>query len=614
MILRIGLIAAAVGPLLLALGTVVQLAGIAAKGAALLAAGLNPITIAIAAVVGAVIVFREAWSKNWLGIGDAINPVVDTIKYIVYWLGEAFKFGEKGGGIFGGIAASLRAVFYIFKDQKTTFFSKLFQAFGMSKDQAEKFGLAIVHTVAPAVNKLIAGFNRIKLVANTVMATFKKEGLMAALKLFFGGNMIEQILSSFGTGEGLSRSIGDMFRSILIPALKGDITGLLEGLWESLKVASFGITDWLESVLPVIIAKLMQWGQAFVDWIAPYVPLAVDNLSNLAGNIFNWIKEKVPVVIDQLGKWGKAFIDWIGPIIPPLLGELLVLVSKLVTWVGKQLSIIGDKLKEWGQAFIDWVVPAAADLLLALPGVLADVIKWILDVTPDIVAQLLEWATAFVGWVLPMIGDLVIELAKIWAAIAFWIATEFIPSIVAELPGIAEAFIGFVYEMITKVGPKLWEFITTITSYITDTMVPEIVNGALAIGQALLDGIKKGLDDGWDVFTQYLEDKIGGGIIGDFIDFMGVGSPAKIMIPIGQSITQGIALGMSDLSSIQDAMSGVGQVLLSPRMIQASAGGAGGDVNNSRTYSPTIYGAPMNSPQDTGYELLRTARILGAVG
>lgn len=161
--------------------------------------------------------------------------------------------------------------------------------------------------------------------------------------------------------------IGLVIRDYVVPAIAtlgtiatkifdGDLGGAIQAL-----LAHIGRTA------PMLLAQLSEWGQAFVAWVAPFVPPLLEELRKLAGRLFAWAQEQAPVWAEQLKTWARAFVAWVQPMIPPLLAELKQLGGRLFAWVAEQAPLFAAKLlTEWLPAFIGWVVPAGISLVRSL--------------------------------------------------------------------------------------------------------------------------------------------------------------------------------------------------------------------------------------------------------
>ena len=285
---------------------------------------------------------------------------------------------------------------------------------------------------------------------------------------------------------GAAHTAGDALEKTEAPPRLGAV-GLLAGAWAP---DFLGIRDTVMSVVDEIVPKL----QAVYDALKNGdVEGAIGKVGEMVSGAKTAVEEALPEVQAKLAEWASAFVDWVAPQIPIILAELGQLALDIGVWIGDKALEIGEWLLDWAGAFGGWVLQASADLLLALPGLLADLLKWILDVIPDLTAQILLWSAEFVNWIGPVAADMVVKLGEVVTSITSWILNDFIPAIIAEAPGIVDALIKFASDTAAKVPGAMLEFLTAVTNYIINDMTPALATAAIDLGKAILDGIINGL-------------------------------------------------------------------------------------------------------------------------
>lgn len=283
--------------------------------------------------------------------------------------------------------------------------------------------------------------------------------------------------------------------------------------------------------------------RGIIDKVAPDVSERIRELGQRAGSS---IRDALPKIKARLGEWAEAFVAWVGPKISPLLAKLGELASRVRAWLSEQIPKLVTRLTEWGRAFVDWVAPRIPALLAKLEELANRVLAWLGEKLPELGAKLLEWGTAFVEWVGPKIPPLIVELGKLLGKVLAWMIGTALPKIVQKTIEWGGAFVKWVAtEAIPKIVPALFNFLWTVTDWIATDAVPAIIEAAWEIGEGLVEGIGEGLESmrGW------LRDKVQRLI--DLIpswlrDFLGIGSPARLTIPFGRALTEGLAAGITE--------------------------------------------------------------------
>lgn len=342
------------------------------------------------------------------------------------------------------------------------------------------------------------------------------------------GLAMDDINETFGIVHGKAQTLGDMFA-----ALAGK---LLNGLG---KVAS-SVAASVAAALPGIVAQLAQWAQAFIAWVEPMIPPALQALGALLGQILSWIVAQLPGIAAQLGAWAQAFIGWVGPMIPPLLGALGDLASQMIAWVASQLPVWVAQLLKWAQAFIDWVAPLIPPLLGELGKLAVQLIAWILRQIPVVAVAIGKVAIEFVSWVVAHIPALLLALGQFGVALIGWVVAE-IPVVAGALLDMAAAFIGWVVDSIPGLLANLAAWLVSLLQWI-GTIPGQVYDAFKAVGKAIFDGILDGIGNIAKAVGDKLNSIPGVSIVGGVVSFGGsvvsntIGGVGQLGSNIGNTI------------------------------------------------------------------------------
>lgn len=372
-------------------------------------------------------------------------------------------------------------------------------------------------------------------------------GLAEILDNFFPPSVSDAITAGLGEvwmaferGKEIVKSVGDIFKQ----ALGGDIVGAFKNL-----------TSLFDEVKGDIIQKVLEWGQAFVGWIAPHIPVILGQLQGLIMALGEWFIQSRISMVEQLAGWAAAFIEWIAPMMPDLLAQLGVMATNLLTWLVEQVNAIAAQLQVWADTFIAWVAPFIPPLLAELGNMATSIIGWIIEQAPVIISQLAAWATAFIAWIAPQIPILLQELLNITTAILGFIEREG-PNIAKNLGIWAGAFVGWIAsDVIPVLVPALAEIIKVIGKWAIDT-VPKIPPMVASIGSAFIDGILQGLGPLGTKMGQFMIDKINEALRNVMRNF-GIQSPStwtgkNIGEPMAEGIVQFFIKKLSDSSDVMN--------------------------------------------------------------
>ena len=347
------------------------------------------------------------------------------------------------------------------------------------------------------------------------------------------------------------------------------------------------IWAWIVEQAPILYAQLLTWGQAFVDWITPYAGLALAVLGEWVAGLWAWVQQQAPIWLTQLLTWGQALVDWVVPYIPIALAALQEFGASVLTWVGEQAGALLASFSAWADSVVAWIPGAIVSFLGAWPGMLGSFLDWIAGAVGPILAQLGAWAIAFVQWILPMIppfiGGLavlagallgfIVETAVViatkvvaWAtSFLGWIAVNVLPvlpgllatilasiltfiggavvGIALSVAGWGLAFLAWIKDVVSKIPGALAGILAAIGGWISGA-AGKLVGEAAKIGQAVVDGIKQGLSNGWGKVVAWLSEKVAS-IPEPIRKIMGIASPSKVMAQeVGAPIVDGIVAGL----------------------------------------------------------------------
>jgi hypothetical protein len=307
--------------------------------------------------------------------------------------------------------------------------------------------------------------------------------------------------------QRMKNSIGNLGESIgsgLLPTIErfaGGATLAITGVTSAFTEGGLGgavdyIGQKIGAAVPVIKAKLLEWGQAFIAWVGPMIPPMLAKLGELSLAIVTWVYTVAyPWLVSSLVKWGKAFVEWIGPMIPPALAALAAAGARLFAWlIDTGLPRLLSNLREWGEAFVKWIGPMIPPMLAALAVISAKLSHWVLtDALPRLAGALVKLGVELVQWIGPMIPKALAALAGLGAQLVAWVVTQGIPMLAAKMA-----------EMGTRAGESIREGIANKVGAVLDFLggLPERMRSALGnlgsllysaggdLVQGLINGIK----------------------------------------------------------------------------------------------------------------------------
>jgi phage-related protein len=366
------------------------------------------------------------------------------------------------------------------------------------------------------------------------------------------GDAIGQLFGNLGAAiQEAGPKIGPALQQIgallwqWVQAAVPQVLAALGGLFQA-------IVGWIGANGPGILQTLGQWALAFAGWVLTVaLPALLQALGGLITAVWNWITTNGPGIAAQLLQWAQIFGNWVlTTALPWLLSQLGSLVGSLWNWIVANGPGIAQQLLTWAQAFGAWVLNTALPALLqGLGSLIGTLWNWIVDNAPGIYAKLQSWKDAFFDWIFKsVLPNLPIWLGNIASALWTWLsqtAKDLGSKLVNEwLPAFWNWITG-PGGVLATIGAKLAQIAEGIWTWITQT-ASGAAQKVLAIGRAIVDGIREGIQNGWNSFVNWVTGLLGG-LVDAVKKFFGISSPSKLMADeVGTPMATGIGQGFSD--------------------------------------------------------------------
>lgn len=640
----------------------------------------GPVRTVFVAVRDSVLTFIQALQGNWVDdsritplhraigtIGTIISGVIPIVRSLIGWLSDhwrdvmttlspvmavitRFIAAVSQHGLAGGIRELPRIFSEVFESIRTTVGAALGAIQRYVVPALQAVGRAAINwfrqngpAIADALRDVLQiGIDKLREVVPPLLARLRElidrgvawlqgEGLAnfqaaatslgTALWSWVQEN-IGPLLEQLGVALTAAR---DWLISSGIPMFQDALSQYTGPVLEAVAEVFVALLVWLRDVgLPLLIEGATALGKALYEWVSPIIPPLLEAVGELLLQLGEWVVTvAAPAIAEKLLEWGTRFVAWVAPQIPPLLAELGKLLLELGTWlINVALPEIGAKLLEWGLAFVNWVAPQIGPLLGELGALLASLGTWLIDTAlPEIGAKLLQWGEAFVKWVGPQIPPLLAELGKLLYDLGNWVMWTAAPAIAEKLLEWGQKFLGWVAkDVIPFLADKLADILTEIGEWVIDN-ADDVALKMVDIGAAVLSGIASGIRNGAESIISSAISFVTDQMPGWLKRALGIDSPSKVMIPVGEMVSAGIAVGiLNGLSShIQPAMQAVAQAI-SPGMtledpvppVFSGSPGLGGGGNGTAPAAGAPYTGGPNPL--TGLGNLSSGPKLGSAG
>jgi len=579
MIVIFGLIAAAIGPLLVVIGQIGIGIGTLAKGFGKINKGLGILSGSIKNAGGLL-----AWLKAGFG---AINwPITLTIAAIVgvtTGLVALYKKSETFRNIVNSAVEAVKNKFLQFKEVVSSLFSLFTGGINFEEFKQQLNGVVGESTIQrfQAVHDFIG---RITGAFQAMGAVLTEGAGFAQLKETFGNVFSDEALQRILTiGEAirgfvemakekfaeLSEMITQAFQGNFEPLLQfieqliPKIVMMLIGGLPALLYTGFSLITKLAEGMGISVPQLLEKVTTIITTMltkfSEMLPYLVQQGIKIIASINNGILMFLPKLITMATDIITTLVNALGNLLPVIIYAGISILTSLITGIINSLPKIVDTSVKMITILANSLTNLLPKIINSGFKILAALIKGILQILPKL-------AEAALTIILKIVSSLISNLPKIISA-GIKILKALIQGVLKILPQLAIAALKIIITLaaaILKNAPKIlaagFKLLVALGKGLLQalpelmSMLPEIFNSIIdgfksvdwkGLGKDILNGILKGLKDIGSSVWDSVKD-VGNSIKDGFKDFFGIHSPSRVMADLAKFLPEGIAKGITD--------------------------------------------------------------------
>lgn len=545
--------AAAIGPVLLAVGklatdieNVISVFGklktaipavkgalVAVKGAI---AGISAPVVAVVAVIGTLVAaFATLWKTNE-EFRNKITAIWNQIKGTFDKLCQGIVDRlNKLGFDFENIGEVLKAIWKGFCDFLAPIFEGVFQNIANTFD-------TIVNVILGILDFFIAIF------------TGDWEGAWDAIKGIFE-SIWNGIVAWF-------QNIGNTLLGIL-DAICGWFGTTWDNTWNSIKQFFVDIWNSIVSFFTNIIDTIKTSVSNFVTTIINFFAQLPTNIANFITNAWNSVVIWATNMVNKAREMGQNFLNAVVEFFTDLPYKIGYFIGSALTNVALWVVNMVNKAREMGQNFINSVV----EFFTQLPGKILQFITsaWnnVTQWATNMVNKAREMGTNFINNVVSFFTQLPGKIQQFISSalnnVTTWVSnmaskareagSQFINNVVSfiqQLPGKIKQFldsaINNLRTWVTQMGQKGKEAVQSLINNVISA-ASGIASKVMSIGSDIVSGVWNGIKNAAGWFTDQVKGFFSG-IVDGVKNFLGIGSPSKVFRDeIGKWLPPGVAQG-----------------------------------------------------------------------
>lgn len=348
--------------------------------------------------------------------------------------------------------------------------------------------------------------------------------------------------------------------------------------WESIKntcsIAIDGISKFFTDTIPSAFDNLINSAKATKDFFVngfEYLKNAVSNFGTLLVTKFkNWLDEVWILFTQTIPSWIQSIVDWFSEL-PHHIGYALSYVFiKLVMFGVQVIDFFANTVPTWIDAIINWFSELPGKIWTWLVDSLNKVKAWGLEMGTKATQIASEFLVNTGTWLSQLPGRIWTYLTDSFNKVKQWgfdmgvkagqIAAEFLNNTIdyfSKLPGRIWTWLSDTVSKVRTWGGDLWNAGVNSAKQLVDSVVDtvEAIPGKmLDIGRHIVEGLWQGIINAKNWFMRQVNGFFSG-IVDGAKAALGIHSPARKMIPVGDYTVQGMEVGIEKrMPSLQSNM------------------------------------------------------------
>jgi tape measure domain-containing protein len=311
-----------------------------------------------------------------------------------------------------------------------------------------------------------------------------------------------------------------------------------------------GIADILEQLVklaPVIATNLVKIIGTFLVALEALIPKAASAIGKLLVGIAQIISENAGPLI----KAGWTLLRNILQGVADNIGQVTTQVGNIVVGFLNALAANAPRLIAAGARFlVSWLNGIANKLggvIKAAANVVSKFLAGVAKELPRVYAQGVKLITRFLGAIANALPKVLASGVRIITKFLSGIANA-IPKIAASVTRVITAFLKALGNNLPKIVDAGFKMVIRLMNGIARairTNRQQMVDAGWNLGSAIIDGILKSLTQLAGKVAE-AAGNLAKKIPGKIIDVLGIGSPSKVMIELGEYVVLGLAKGLQD--------------------------------------------------------------------
>jgi hypothetical protein len=334
-------------------------------------------------------------------------------------------------------------------------------------------------------------------------------------------------------------SVAQVLTSKVMPAFSNFLISVRDnGLGETLKATFTSIGEMRQNFMDAMLKAL----PGIIDAIIAFIPIIVTNWTAMMTSLITAIATALPQLIAGAVTFFMAFIDALVTVLPILIAAIVQAIPLIVQALVAALPFLVEGATTLFMGIVDGLLLILPELIEAVLYLIPVIIDALLSVLPELIVGAIQ---LFLGIVTGLVEAIPAIITAVVDAVP-----KFADALTNSLPYLIQAaialFLGIVTALVIATPQIIGAIISAIPKLIGAIVgaIPQFVSAGFQLIGGLIAGIVSAIPD--------LIGAIVGGI-GQAIDagkkLLGINSPSKVFMAIGDDVVAGMTLGIKQSSA-----------------------------------------------------------------
>ncbi|QCW22594.1 tape measure protein [Microbacterium phage Piperis] len=331
-------------------------------------------------------------------------------------------------------------------------------------------------------------------------------------------------------------------------SLASALPGMIQGIVGAVTTLVPQMVSAIVANIPVFIMGIMSLIQSAVPALAAAIPLIVTTVTQMIPQIITSLMAAIPQMLTAALTLFQSIISAIITVTPMIITSLVTMIPQLATALLSALPLIITSALELFMGIVQGVITAIPAIISAVLELLPVLLETVVGMIPSLINAALE---LFLG----IIMGLAQAIPQIITAV-LGLLPQLISTLIGMIPtlinGAVQLFTGIV-QALPRVIPQIISALIGLAPVMVNALiqlVPQLIQAGIDLIGGLVNGLLSAAGQVGEVLLGIAQDAVG-----DFLSFLGIHSPSRLMYGAGEDTMQGYINALQDMSGeASDAM------------------------------------------------------------